>query len=690
MTYQIVQSPNSVFYEPMGMQILENVTNSKTVLNANPYSSRQEADTGHVKLDAIRLLCVMVKQSCCKWIWIPLIILSILTIIESKRRQKRAFSVSSHNYQQQNIISKENHQDLTSNSNWTLNKKSLNVNAFEETIMMTATTTSLFDVNKIVKRKTLLDLEKPMLLDDINKHFDLNELSNDTHIRVKRTDSEFDNHPKSLIHLRNNYLEDLTNSFSGKSSNNFNEYYNISNHRDVSSNSNETFVNNHITETNHYFNNPINDSILSKICCNDDENKVVKDDLIISNLAEVNKTRFKRENKSKKNARRRVAGHGKKRKMKKQHLGGKGKKKGISFKAANKRHPNSLKPMSHFKSKRTNHMIRNNSPKIIDNYKIESKMEMEDSSNDKSNIDDDISRKKDTSDNKRSSRERNDNEQTEVTSIKENKDAIVNDSVRDKRSLHKKDDIVFTKSEGTISSWTSKNGRFRSKRNGSKDLIIPNYSNVLKTSSNQNQISNEKPRADRAVKSIEDIKELAEKLVSKVNELQNYLSYENERYKNEEENNKKKKLESREIEVPRDNKTIEEEVVLETPKLVDECVRISDLSSALKTLNDNKNASIDDKITIREESETEKINLLKDRITNPLTKRIVRKNRIKRKSRRKWGRWTGWSSCSVTCGKGRQIRWRHCLRDCSTVETEMEEKACQMTACPPGKFLGIF
>lgn len=65
-------------------------------------------------------------------------------------------------------------------------------------------------------------------------------------------------------------------------------------------------------------------------------------------------------------------------------------------------------------------------------------------------------------------------------------------------------------------------------------------------------------------------------------------------------------------------------------------------------------------------------------------------NRMKRKSRRKWSKWMDWSSCSVTCGKGRQIRWRHCLRDCHDAETEMEEKACQLPACPPGKFLGIF
>jgi len=64
--------------------------------------------------------------------------------------------------------------------------------------------------------------------------------------------------------------------------------------------------------------------------------------------------------------------------------------------------------------------------------------------------------------------------------------------------------------------------------------------------------------------------------------------------------------------------------------------------------------------------------------------------RMRRRSRRKWGRWMDWSSCSVTCGKGRQIRWRHCLHDCNDAETEMEEKACQLPACPPSKFLGIF
>ncbi|XP_014476539.1 PREDICTED: uncharacterized protein LOC106745448 [Dinoponera quadriceps] len=90
-----------------------------------------------------------------------------------------------------------------------------------------------------------------------------------------------------------------------------------------------------------------------------------------------------------------------------------------------------------------------------------------------------------------------------------------------------------------------------------------------------------------------------------------------------------------------------------------------------------------------------------DRLTNNREERAFRvaagasrvkraNSRSRRKLLRKWDRWTDWSSCSVTCGKGRQIRWRHCLRDCDDAEIEMAEKACQLPACPPGKFLGIF
>ncbi|XP_074028005.1 uncharacterized protein [Leptinotarsa decemlineata] len=50
--------------------------------------------------------------------------------------------------------------------------------------------------------------------------------------------------------------------------------------------------------------------------------------------------------------------------------------------------------------------------------------------------------------------------------------------------------------------------------------------------------------------------------------------------------------------------------------------------------------------------------------------------------------WTAWSACSVTCGKGRHIRWRHCLQNCDGVETEMEEKECQFPACP-NKLFGL-
>lgn len=54
----------------------------------------------------------------------------------------------------------------------------------------------------------------------------------------------------------------------------------------------------------------------------------------------------------------------------------------------------------------------------------------------------------------------------------------------------------------------------------------------------------------------------------------------------------------------------------------------------------------------------------------------------------KWYKWTKWSSCSVTCGKGREIRWRNCKENCKDVEIEMEEKSCQLPACPQ-KLFGI-
>ncbi|XP_050312343.1 uncharacterized protein LOC126747637 [Anthonomus grandis grandis] len=63
------------------------------------------------------------------------------------------------------------------------------------------------------------------------------------------------------------------------------------------------------------------------------------------------------------------------------------------------------------------------------------------------------------------------------------------------------------------------------------------------------------------------------------------------------------------------------------------------------------------------------------------------KKRVKRKP--EWKKWTEWSACSVTCGKGRIIRWRHCKKSCEDVETEMEERSCQMPECARTLF-GLF
>nr|CAI5836295.1 unnamed protein product [Callosobruchus analis] len=71
------------------------------------------------------------------------------------------------------------------------------------------------------------------------------------------------------------------------------------------------------------------------------------------------------------------------------------------------------------------------------------------------------------------------------------------------------------------------------------------------------------------------------------------------------------------------------------------------------------------------------------------SKRDKNEKRIEKSNeKQKWDDWSHWSGCSVSCGKGRIIRWRHCIDSCDGIETEMQERACQLPACPQ-KLFGI-
>ncbi|XP_011175471.2 properdin [Solenopsis invicta] len=47
-----------------------------------------------------------------------------------------------------------------------------------------------------------------------------------------------------------------------------------------------------------------------------------------------------------------------------------------------------------------------------------------------------------------------------------------------------------------------------------------------------------------------------------------------------------------------------------------------------------------------------------------------------------WDRWGNWSTCSVTCGVGKIMRWRHCIGGrCSLGEKKAQLKTCTLAAC---------
>ncbi|KAK9881715.1 hypothetical protein WA026_017233 [Henosepilachna vigintioctopunctata] len=59
-----------------------------------------------------------------------------------------------------------------------------------------------------------------------------------------------------------------------------------------------------------------------------------------------------------------------------------------------------------------------------------------------------------------------------------------------------------------------------------------------------------------------------------------------------------------------------------------------------------------------------------------------REKREQKRGPKVWDRWSKWSKCSVTCGTGKQTRWRHCVSGgCMPGEKEAQIKTCIMHPC---------
>ncbi|KAF5297849.1 hypothetical protein FQR65_LT19664 [Abscondita terminalis] len=136
-------------------------------------------------------------------------------------------------------------------------------------------------------------------------------------------------------------------------------------------------------------------------------------------------------------------------------------------------------------------------------------------------------------------------------------------------------------------------------------------------------------------------------------------------------------------------------------KELDDNVRLSQLKDVLQQMLNKLNAMEATSVEIRQTSAPRTTSKIPSTLKlSPISSTSVItstdshdsfsdfKKRQEMNVKTKWGAWTSWSTCSVSCGKGRKIRWRHCLTGCDA-DTEMEEKSCQLPACAPTNFLGI-
>ncbi|XP_025263512.1 thrombospondin-2-like isoform X2 [Camponotus floridanus] len=108
-------------------------------------------------------------------------------------------------------------------------------------------------------------------------------------------------------------------------------------------------------------------------------------------------------------------------------------------------------------------------------------------------------------------------------------------------------------------------------------------------------------------------------------------------------------------------------------------LEIGKISSNINTLESNIKNKLE--VKLRPRHKNYNINHYIQDEDNDIPKQIKRAGKNDREPKI-WDQWGNWSTCSVTCGIGKIMRWRHCISgSCSLGEKKAQLKTCTSAAC---------